>query len=24
VDAPRMFRDLFVIRINAMRGVYGR
>jgi dolichyl-phosphate beta-glucosyltransferase len=23
-DSPRMFRDLFLIRLNAMRGVYGR
>ena len=23
-DAPKMLRDLFVIRLNAMRGVYGR
>ena len=23
-DAPRMFRDLFLIRLNAMRGVYRR
>jgi dolichyl-phosphate beta-glucosyltransferase len=22
VDTPRMFRDLFLIRVNAMRGVY--
>ena len=23
-DAPRMFRDLFLIRLNALRGVYRR
>ena len=23
-DSPRMFRDLFLIRLNALRGVYGR
>jgi dolichyl-phosphate beta-glucosyltransferase len=23
-DTPKMLRDLFVIRLNAMRGVYGR
>jgi len=23
-DSPRMFRDLFLIRVNALRGVYGR
>jgi dolichyl-phosphate beta-glucosyltransferase len=23
-DAPRMFRDLFAIRLNSLRGVYGR
>jgi dolichyl-phosphate beta-glucosyltransferase len=23
-DAPKMLRDLFVIRLNAIRGVYGR
>ena len=24
VDTPKMFRDLFRIRLNAMRGLYGR
>jgi dolichyl-phosphate beta-glucosyltransferase len=24
VDTPKMLRDLFVIRVNAMRGLYGR
>jgi dolichyl-phosphate beta-glucosyltransferase len=24
VDAPKMLRDLFVIRVNAIRGIYGR
>jgi len=23
-DTPKMLRDLFVIRLNALRGVYGR